>query len=72
MEESQGYFDYDGPQKLANLSLMWEKMVGKRKGIILECNGRLPHEMVKGVVKCVKAKPIKNGPVDTKNTRSVA
>jgi hypothetical protein len=29
---------------------MWEKMVGKRPGIILECNGRLPIEMVKGDV----------------------
>ena len=45
---------------------MWEKMVGKRQGIILECNGRLPIEMVKGVVACVKAKPVKNCPVETK------
>ena len=43
----KGDFDYVGPRKLANLSLMWEKMVGKRQGIILECIGRLPHEMVK-------------------------
>ena len=46
----KGDFDYVGPRKLANLSLMWEKMVGKRHGIILECNGRL---MVKGLVTCV-------------------
>jgi hypothetical protein len=26
----KGDFDCDGPQKLANLSLVWEKMVGKR------------------------------------------
>ena len=56
----KGESDYDGPRKLANLSLIWEKMVGKRQGIILECNGRLPHEMVKGVVSCVKAEPVKN------------
>ena len=56
----KGDSDYDGPQKLANLSLMWEKMIGKRQGIILECNGRLPHEMVKGVVSGVKAKSVKN------------
>ena len=41
-------------------------MVGKRQGIILECNGRLPHEMVKGVVSCVKAKPVKSCPAETK------
>ena len=45
---------------------MWEKMVGKRQGIILECNGRLPIEMVKGVLSCVKAKPVKNCPAETK------
>jgi hypothetical protein len=45
---------------------MWEKMVGKRQGIILEYNGILPHEMVKGVVTCVKANPVKNCPVQTK------
>ena len=43
----KGDFHYVGPRKLANLSLMWEKMAGKRQVIILECNGRLPHEMVK-------------------------
>ena len=68
----KGDSDYDGPRKLANLSLMWEKMVGKRPGIILECNGRLPHEMVKGVVTCVKAKPVKNCPAKKKHARSVA
>ena len=62
----KGDSDYDGPRKLANLSLMWEKMVGKRPGIILECNGRLPIEMVKGVLSCVKAKPVKNSPAETK------
>ena len=62
----KGDSDYDGPRKLANLSLMWEKMVGKRQGIILECNGTLPNEMVKGVLSCVKAKPVKNCPAETK------
>ena len=61
--------DYDRPRKLANLSLMWEKIVGKREGIILECNGRLPHEMVKGVVTCMKAKPVKNCPAETKKRK---
>ena len=44
----KGDFDYDGPQKLANLSCMWEKMVGKSQGIILEWNDRLLQEIVKG------------------------
>ena len=35
----RGDSEYDGPKKLANLSLMWEKMVGKRQGKIFECNG---------------------------------
>ena len=35
----------------------------------MECNGRLPHEMVKGVVSCVKAKPVKNFPVETKKCK---
>ena len=65
----KGDSDYDGPQKLANLSLMWEKMVGKRQGIILECNSRLPHKMVKGVVSCMKAKPVKNCPAKTKKRK---
>jgi hypothetical protein len=65
----KGDFDYDDPGKLANLSLMWEKMVDKRQGKILECNGRLPHEMVKGVVTCVKAKPVKTCPVKTKKRK---
>ena len=46
----KGDFDYDGSHMLANLSLMWEKMVGYRQGMILECNGRCPPEMVKSVV----------------------
>ena len=45
---------------------MWEKMVGNRQGIILECNGRIPHEMVKGAVMCVNAKPVKKVPIETK------
>ena len=28
----KGDFDYDGPQKLANLFLMWEKCLVKGKG----------------------------------------
>ena len=55
----KGDLDYNGPRKLANLSLMWVKMDGHRQGILLECNGRIPHEMVKGAVMCVNAKPIK-------------
>ncbi len=35
----------------------------------LECNGKLPHEMVNGVVTCVKAKPVKNYPVKTKKCK---
>ena len=65
----KGDLDYDGPQKLANLSLMWEKMVGNRQGMILACNGRLPHEMVKAAVICAKARPVKNGPVQTKKCK---
>ena len=65
----EGDFDYDGPQKLANLSLMWEKMVGYRRGMILECNGRCPREMVKSVVTYVKAKPVKNRPMETKKRK---
>ena len=53
----KGDFDYDGPQNLTNLSLMWGKMAGYRQGIFLECNGRTPREMVKGAVTCVKTKP---------------
>ena len=68
-KKGKGDSDYDGPQRLANLSLMWEKMVGERQGIMLECNGRLPHEMVKGVVTCVKAKPVKNCPVEMKKCK---
>ena len=45
---------------------MWEKMVGNRQGIISECNGRILHETVKGVVICVNTKPVKNDPVETK------
>ena len=41
-------------------------MVGTGQGIILECNGRLPHEMVKGVVSCVKANPVKKCPAKMK------
>ena len=44
-------------------------MVGKRQGIILEYNGRLLHEMVKGVVTCLKAKPVKNCPFETKKCK---
>ena len=61
-DEDMGDFDYDGSHKLANLSLMWEKMVGYRRGMILECNGRCPREMVKSVVTYVKAKPVKIAP----------
>ena len=65
----KGDSDNDGPRKLANLSLMWEKMVGSRQGMILECNGRTPHEMVKAAVKCVKAEPVKNHPVEMKKRK---
>ena len=37
--------------------------------MILECNGRNPHEMVKGVVKCMKVEPVKKRPVDTKKCK---
>ena len=59
----------DDPQKLANLSLMREKMVGKRQRIILECNGRLLHQMIKGVVTCVITKPVKNCPAEMKKRK---
>ena len=65
----KGNLDYDGPQKLANLSLMWEKMVGNRQGIILECIGRMRHEMVKGAVICVNTKPVKNVPIQMKKCK---
>ena len=65
----KGDFDYDGPQKLANLSLMWEKMVGYRRGMILECNGRCPREMVKSVVTYVKAKQVKKCPMEMKKRK---
>ena len=68
-DEDMGDFDYDGSHKLANLSLMWEKMVGYRRGMILECNGRCPREMVKSVVTYVKAKPVKNRPMETKKRK---
>ena len=45
-------------------------MVGKRQGKIWECKGRLLHEMVKGVVTCLKAKPVKNCPVKTKKCKN--
>ncbi len=51
---------------------MWEKMVGKRQGIILECSGRLPHGMVKGVVTCVKANLSKTALPRQRNARSAA
>ena len=65
----KGDSDNDGPRQLANLSLMWEKMLGSRQGMILECNGRTPFEMVKGAVTCVKAKPVKNCPVEMKKRK---
>jgi hypothetical protein len=43
----KGDLDYDGPRKLANLSLVWEKMVDNRQGTISECNGRSLHAIVK-------------------------
>ena len=36
------------------------------QGIIPECNGRIPHEMVKGTVKCVNTKSVKNVPIEMK------
>ena len=42
----KGDLDYDGPQKLSNFSHVG-KMVGNRQGIISECNGRRPHQLVK-------------------------
>jgi hypothetical protein len=68
-DKDMGDFDYDGSHKLVNLSLMWEKMVGYRRGMILECNGRCPREMVKSVVTYVKAKPVKNRPMETKKRK---
>ena len=44
-------------------------MVGNRLGIILECIGRILHEMVKGAVICVNAKPVKNVPTETKKCK---
>ena len=53
-----GYIDYDGPLKLANLFHVWEKIVDCKQGVILECDSRTLHEMVKSAVTCVKAKPV--------------
>ena len=61
--KDEGDFDYDGPQKLV------EKMVGYRQGMILECNGRRPREMVKSVVTYVKAKQVKKRPMETKKRK---
>ncbi len=67
--KAKGDFNCDGFRELANSSLMWEKMVGYRLGMILECNGRCPCEMVKCVVTYVKAKPVKNRPMKTKKCK---
>jgi hypothetical protein len=45
---------------------MWEKMLDYRHGVIMECNGRTLHEMVKSAVRCVKAIPVKIQPAETK------
>ena len=49
----------DAPRKLANLSLMWEKMTGSTNGKILECKDHKPNAMVKGALMSRKAKAIK-------------
>ena len=45
----KGDLENDAPQKLADLSLMWEKMSGSTTGKILQCKDHEPNAMVKGV-----------------------
>ena len=40
----------DAPQKLADLSLMWEKMTGSTTGKILQSKNHEPNAMVKGAL----------------------
>ena len=40
----------DAPRKLADLSLMWEKMTGSTTGKILQCKDHEPIAMVKGAL----------------------
>ena len=48
----------DAPRKLADLSLMWEKMTGSTTGKILQCKDHEPIAMVKGALMSRKAKAI--------------
>ena len=54
----KGDFENDSPRKLADLSLMWEKMTGSTTGKILQCKDYEPIAMVKGALMSRKAKAI--------------
>ena len=43
----KGDLENDAPRKLADLSLMWEKMTGSTTGKILQCKDHEPIVMVK-------------------------
>ncbi len=46
----KGDLENDAPRKLADLSLMWEKMTSSTTGTILQCKDHKPIAMVKGAL----------------------
>ena len=54
----KGDLENDAPQKLADLSLMWEKITGSTTGKILQCKNHEPNAMVKGALMSRKEKAI--------------
>ena len=59
----KGDLENDAPQKLADLSLMWEKMTGSTTGTILQCKDHKPNAMVKGALMSRKEKAIKTASI---------
>ena len=55
----KGDLENDAPQKLADLSLMWEKMTGSATGEILQSKNHKPDAMVKGALMLRKEKAFK-------------
>jgi hypothetical protein len=55
----KGDLETDAPRKLADLSLMWEKMTGSTRGTISECKGHEPNALIKGALISGKADAIK-------------
>ena len=55
----KGDLENDAPRKLADLSLMWEKMTGSTTGKFFQCKDHKPIAMVKGALMSRKAKAIK-------------